>query len=220
MKKLLIFGAGDIGELAHWYFTHDAKRDIAAFTVDAAFVREDRFAGMPVVPFESVHDAFPPDSHDLFVAVSYAKLNTLRRDKYLEGKRRGYGIATYVSSHATVLNDGRIGENCFILEDNTIQPFAAIGNNVTLWSGNHIGHHSTIADHCFITSHVVVSGGVRIGERSFVGVNATIRDHVAIGAGCVIGAGSLILKDAPDDSVHSAAGTEMARVPASRLRHL
>jgi sugar O-acyltransferase (sialic acid O-acetyltransferase NeuD family) len=220
MKKLLIFGAGDIGELAHWYFTRDAKREVAAFTVDAAFVREDRFAGVPVVPFESVHEAFPPDSHDLFVAVSYAKLNTLRRDKYLEGKRRDYGIATYVSSHATVLNDGRIGENCFILEDNTIQPFAVIGNNVTLWSGNHIGHHSTIGDHCFITSHVVVSGGVRIGERTFVGVNATIRDHVAIGAGCVIGAGSLILKDAPDDSVHSAGGTEMARVPASRLRHL
>jgi sugar O-acyltransferase (sialic acid O-acetyltransferase NeuD family) len=220
MKKLLIFGTGDIGELAHWYFLHDAKREVAAFTVDAAYVREERFAGLPVVAFESAHEAYPPAEHDFFVAVSYAKLNTVRRDKYLEGKRRGYGIASYVSSRASALNEGRIGENCFILEDNTIQPFATIGNNVTLWSGNHIGHHSVIGDHCFITSHVVVSGGVRIGERTFVGVNATIRDHVTIGAGCVIGAGSLILKDAPDDSVHSAAGTEMARVPASRLRHL
>jgi len=220
MKKLVLFGTGDIGELAHWYFTHDAKREVAAFTVDAAYVKEDRRAGLPVVAFENVHEAFPPASHDLFVAVSYAKLNTVRRDKYLEAKRRGYAIASYVSSHATVLNEGRIGENCFILEDNTIQPFVTIGNNVTLWSGNHIGHHSTIADHCFITSHVVVSGGVTIGERTFIGVNATLRDHVKIGAGCVIGAGSLILKDAPDDSVHSAPGTEMARVPASRLRGL
>jgi len=220
MKKLVLFGTGDIGELAHWYFTRDAKREVAAFTVDAAYVKEESRAGLPVVAFENVHEAFPPESHDLFVAVSYAKLNTVRRDKYLEAKRRGYAIASYVSSHATVLNEGRIGENCFILEDNTIQPFVTIGNNVTLWSGNHIGHHSTIGDHCFITSHVVVSGGVTIGERTFIGVNATLRDHVKIGVGCVIGAGSLILKDAPDDSVHSATGTEMARVPASRLRGL
>ena len=50
------------------------------------------------------------------------------------------------------------GDNCFILEDNTVQPFVTIGNNVTLWSGNHIGHDSVIEDDCFISSHVVVSG--------------------------------------------------------------
>jgi sugar O-acyltransferase (sialic acid O-acetyltransferase NeuD family) len=220
VKKLLIFGTGDSGELAHWYFTRDAGREVAAFTLDAAYLREERFAGLPVVDFASAHAAYPPETHDLFVAVGYTKLNAVRRDRYLEGKRRGWGIASYVSPRASVLNDGRIGENCFILEDNTIQPFVTIGDNVTLWSGNHIGHHSTIGDHCFITSHVVVSGGVRVGERCFLGVNATIRDHVTIGAGCVIGAGSLILADVPDDSVHAAAGTEMARVPASRLRHL
>ena len=220
MKKLVLFGAGDIAQLAHWYFTRDAKREVAAFTVDAAYVKEDRFEGLPVVAFEAVHEAFPAATHDLFVAVSYARLNAVRREKYLEAKRRGYGIASYVSSRATVLNEGRIGENCFILEDNTIQPFVTIGNDVTLWSGNHIGHHSRIGDHCFITSHVVISGGVSIGERTFIGVNATVRDHVTVGAGCVIGAGSLILKDAPDDSVHAAEATAMARVPASRLRRL
>jgi sugar O-acyltransferase (sialic acid O-acetyltransferase NeuD family) len=129
-------------------------------------------------------------------------------------------MASYVSPRATVLNDGRFGDNCLILEDNTIQPFVSIGNNVILWSGNHIGHHSRIDDHCFITSHVVVSGGVHIGERTFVGVNATLRDHVDIGAGCVIGAGSLVLKHVADDSVISEPGSEAARVPASRLRRL
>ena len=100
----------------------------------------------------------------MFVALSYAKLNAVRKEKYLAAKALGYRLASYVSPRATVLNDGRIGDNCFILEDNTIQPFVTIGNNVTLWSGNHIGHHSTIRDHCFIASHVVVSGGVEIGE--------------------------------------------------------
>jgi acetyltransferase-like isoleucine patch superfamily enzyme len=89
---------------------------------------------------------------------------------------------------------------------------------VTLWSGNHIGHHSTIADHCFLASHVVVSGGVEIGEQCFVGVNVTLRDHVRIGARCVLGAGALLLQDAEPEGVYMGTGTERSRVPSSRLR--
>ena len=121
-------------------------------------------------------------------------------------------MASFISSHATVLNDGRIGENCFIFEDNSIQPFVTIGNNVTLWSGNHIGHHSTIKDHCFIASHVVVSGGVEIGEECFIGVNATLRDHIKIGAG------ALLLADAEPEGVYIGAATERSKVPSTRLR--
>jgi UDP-3-O-[3-hydroxymyristoyl] glucosamine N-acyltransferase len=86
-------------------------------------------------------------------------------------------------------------ENCFILEDNTIQPFASIGDNVTLWSGNHIGNHAIIENDVFMASQVVVSDGVRIGQGSFVGVNVTIRDHVSIGKQCIFGAVALVLKD-------------------------
>jgi sugar O-acyltransferase (sialic acid O-acetyltransferase NeuD family) len=161
---------------------------------------------------------FPPESHDFFVALSYSKLNVVRKEKYLAVKMLGYRLASYISSRATVLNEHRIGENCFIFENNTIQPFVTIGNNVTLWSGNHIGHHSNIKDHCFIASHVVVSGGVDIGEQCFIGVNATLRDHIKIGEKCVIGAGALMLADAAPEGDYIGAATERSRVPSSRLR--
>jgi sugar O-acyltransferase (sialic acid O-acetyltransferase NeuD family) len=216
-KPLVIFGTGDIAELAHFYFTR-AERSVAAFTVDAAYVKEATFCGIPVIAFEEVRTVRPPAEFDLFVAVSYAKLNAVRRDKYLAARAMGYQLPSYVSDKATVLNGGRIGDNCFILEDNTIQPFATIGNNVTLWSGNHIGHHSRIQDHCFLASHVVISGGVEVGEQSFVGVNVTVRDHVRIGPRCVLGAGALLLQDADADGVYMGTGTERSRVPSSRLR--
>lgn len=219
-KPLIIFGAGDIAQLAHYYFTTDSDYEVVAFTVDADYVTENEFCGLPVVPFEELASRYLPDKHDLFVALSYAKLNQVRKEKYLAGKALGYRIASYVSSRASVLNQGKIGENCFILEDNTIQPFVTIGNNVTLWSGNHIGHHSTIRDHCFIASHVVVSGGVEMGEQCFVGVNATLRDHIKIGAKCVIGAGALLLADAEPDGVYIGTATERAKVPSSRLKKI
>jgi sugar O-acyltransferase (sialic acid O-acetyltransferase NeuD family) len=219
-QPLVIFGAGDIAELAHYYFSEHSPYQVVAFTVDAAFKAGDRFCGLPVVAFEDLAGQFPPSTHQLFVALSYSKLNAVRKDKYLAGKALGYKFASYVSPKATVLNKGRIGENCFILEDNTIQPFVTIGHNVTLWSGNHIGHHSTIHDHSFIASHCVISGGVTIGEQCFIGVNATLRDHITIGKCCVVGAGALLLSDAEDDGVYLGEASPRHRVPSSRLRQI
>lgn len=219
-KPMVIFGAGDIAQLAHHYFSIDSNYEVVAFTVDEAYITTNEFCGLPIVPFEGITNRYSPDSHELFVALSYSKLNHVRKEKYLAAKALGYRLASYVSTHATVLNEDRIGENCFILEDNTIQPFVTIENNVTLWSGNHVGHHSIIHDHCFIASHVVISGGVEIDESCFIGVNATLRDHIKVGAKCVIGAGALLLADTDPEGVYIGAATERSRVPSTKLRKI
>jgi sugar O-acyltransferase (sialic acid O-acetyltransferase NeuD family) len=218
--KLVIFGSGDIAQLAHYYLSTDSNYEVVAFTVDAAYLTRTDFCGLPIVAFEEITDRYSPDTHEIFVALSYSKLNEVRKEKYLAAKASGYRLASYISSRCTVLNASKIGENCFILEDNTIQPFVTIGNNVTLWSGNHIGHHSTIHDHCFIASHVVISGGVEIDESCFIGVNATLRDHIKVGAKCVIGAGALLLADAEPEGVYIGQATERAKVPSTRLRKI
>lgn len=219
-KPLVIFGIGEIAHLAHYYFTNDSQYEVVAFTVDAEFIQENTFCGLPVVDFAHIVNAYPADRCDFFVALSYSKLNSVRKEKYVAAKALGYQIASYVSSRATVLNDGRIGSNCFVLENNTVQPFAVIGDNVTLWSGNHIGHHSLIRDHTFVASHVVVSGGVEIGEQCFIGVNATLRDHIVIGDRCVIGAGALVMADAEPEGVYVGKETERSRVNSSRLKRI
>lgn len=221
MKSLIIFGTGDIAQLAHFYFSTDSDYQVVAFTVDAAYLDNDKkFCELPIVAFEELINVYSPDTHELFVALSYSKLNALRKEKYLAAKTMGYQLASYISSRATILNGGNIGDNCFILEDNTIQPFTKIGNNVTLWSGNHIGHHSRIGDHCFIASHVVVSGGVEIGEACFIGVNATLRDHIKVGEKCVLGASTLLLADASPEGVYIGQATERSTVPSSRLKRI
>jgi sugar O-acyltransferase (sialic acid O-acetyltransferase NeuD family) len=217
-KPLVIFGSGDIAQLAHYYFSTDSNYEVVAFTVDANYIKESELCGLPVVAFEDIVKNYPPDSYDFFVALGYSKLNAFRKEKYVAAKEMGYKLVSFISSRATVLNEGRIGENCFIFEDNTIQPFVTIGNNVILWSGNHIGHHSVIHDHTFIASHVVISGGVEIGEQCFVGVNATLRDHIKIGDRCVVGAGALLLADAVPESVYIGTATERSKVPSTRLR--
>lgn len=212
MKPLVIFGTGQIAEIAHFYFSHDSLRQVVAFCVDENYLKEHEFCSLPVIAFETIEKEYPPSQNDLFVAISYAELNDVRKRKYLQAKMKGYQLANYVSSKATIWPGIQMGDNCFILEDNTIQPFVQLGNNIILWSGNHIGHHSVIHDHCFISSHVVVSGGVVIKDQCFLGVNATLRDHIVIKKNCIIAAGSLVLKDTEENGVYAGSPAKLMKM--------
>lgn len=202
MAKLVIFGAGDIARLAHYYFSRDSEHEVVAFTVDQKYRQADSFLDLPLVPFEDVTGAYAPREFKMFVALSYARMNKLRQEKYEQAKAKGYELVSYVSSHCSFFTDHPVGDNCFILEDNTIQPFVRIGNNVTLWSGNHIGHDAVIEDHCFLASHIVVSGYVHIGKNCFIGVNATLRNSITIAPETLIGAGAVIMKDTVEKGVY------------------
>ena len=219
MSDVIIFGAGQIAEVIHYYLTHESDHRVVGFTVDGPYLTTDTLFGLPVVPFETVETIFPPSTHEIFVAVSFRKLNAPRAAKLAEAEAKGYTAISHVSPRAVTPAGFVARPNTFIMEHNTIQPFVEIGSNVIVWSGNHIGHHTTIGDNCFIASHVVISGAVSIGPNCFLGVNATLRDNIKIGSHCVIGAGALILKDAEDYSVFPGTGTEPARIRSDRLRN-
>lgn len=202
MKKLVIFGTGDIAQIAYQYFTDDSDYKVIAFTVDKEFNTKEKFEGLPVVDFEDIEKSHPGAECHMFIALSYAQMNKLRQEKYHAAKQKGYILASYISSHCTYLSKFAPGDNCFIFEDNTIQPFVRIGNNVTLWSGNHIGHHSEIHDHNFISSHVVVSGHCIIESNCFLGVNATLGHRVRVGRESLLGAGVMITRDTEEKGVY------------------
>ncbi len=195
MKKVIIFGLEDFAELAHYYLVNDTEYEVVAFTVNNAYLPENKtFKDLPVVGFDSIEETYNPGDYALFAPMAPAQMNRIREKIYNEGKAKGFEFVSYISSKATILTK-EIGDNCFILEDNTIQPFVKIGNNVVLWSGNHIGHHSTIEDHVTFTSHVVLSGHCIVKKYSVLGVNATIRDGIIISEGTFVGMAASITKD-------------------------
>ncbi len=210
-NKMIIFGNTNLADLANYYFEHDDNYHVEAFVVDDEYFEVGTFCDKPVIPFSKILEKYPPEQYALFVAVGYTNQNRTRERIYNKCKELGYTLPSYVSSKATTFDTLEVGDNCFILEDNTIQPFAKIGNDIVLWSGNHIGHHAVIGDHCFITSHVVVSGGVHVGCNCFIGVNTSIRDHISIGDHCLVGAGSWIHKNTEPYGVYSNEGTHRVR---------
>ncbi|SEI54483.1 sugar O-acyltransferase, sialic acid O-acetyltransferase NeuD family [Dyadobacter koreensis] len=211
MAKVIIFGVLDTAELAHYYLENDSEHEVVAFSVNREYINEESFRGLPLVAFEDVETIFPPSEYSFFAPMTGRNMNRNREAVYNQVKAKGYQFISYISSYATILDRKVIGENCFILEDNTIQPFTTVGNNVVMWSGNHIGHHGKIKDHVFFTSHVVMSGHCVIESYSFFGVNSTIRDYMTIAQGTLVGMASAITKDTEEWGIY--VGNPAKKVP-------
>jgi sugar O-acyltransferase (sialic acid O-acetyltransferase NeuD family) len=196
MKKLIIFGIKDFAQLAHYYFTNDSSYEVVAFSLTTKYIgRETSLEGLPIVPFETIERVYSPKEYAFFVPMSPSNMNKDREKIYMQTKEKGYEIVSYVSSRATIFDNVKVGENCFILEDNTVQPFVKIGNNVILWSGNHIGHHSEIEDHVFVSSHVVLCGHTKIEPYCFLGVNSTVKENTTLKQGTFVSMSSAITRD-------------------------
>jgi sugar O-acyltransferase (sialic acid O-acetyltransferase NeuD family) len=197
-----LFGVGGGADTACRYFTKDSDHQVVAYTLDAD--RRDRSVhnGCPVVDFETVQDSYPPDEYKMFILLSFDGMNELRIKKYEQARAKGYSFVSYVASNISRLEELQVGQNCFILENQTLNFDVKIGDNVVMWSGNHVGDRSTIGDHVWISSQVAIGGDVTIGTSCFIGMHATIGHGVSIGDMNFIGAGSLITKNTKNDAVY------------------
>ena len=79
MKKIVIFGTGEISELATYYMKNDSDYEIVAYTADKDFIKSESFLGKPLVPFENITKIYPPEEYGMHVALSYNKLNQIRK---------------------------------------------------------------------------------------------------------------------------------------------
>lgn len=217
MAKIIIFGIQDFAELAHYYLENDSEHEVVAFTVNENYLPENNtFKGLPVVAFEDIEKKYAPKDFKFFAPMAPQKMNTLRENIYNNIKSKGYDLISYISSKATIFN-GSIGDNCFILENNTIQPFTTIGNNVVLWSGNHIGHHSIIKDHITFTSHVVLSGHCIVENNCTFGVNSTIRDGLHIAEGTFVAMSASIIKNTEAWSIYKGNPGQKSEISSKKI---
>lgn len=217
MAKVIIFGCGRGAAVASRYLSTDSEHEIAGFTVEAAYLTANTFQGVPLVDFARLEQYFPPEKFQLFVPLGFQAMNALRAEKYIEGKRRGYTFISYVSSKVATHDCLQVGENCFILENNSINFDVKIGNNVVAWSGNQIGDESVIGDHVWLSSQVVICGGVSVGDYSFLGANCTVTGGLRIAPRTYIGAATLVSKDTKEGAVHITEGSKPAGIDSRQF---
>ena len=202
MKKVVIFGTGELAQRIFFYLK-DSDDQVIAFCANKSKIDKEELLGLPVIAFENIEEKFPPTEFSMFIALAYSEMNKKRTKFFNETKNKGYELYSFVHPSTKIWDEFEMGENCFILANNVIQPFVKIGNNVLIGSNNLISHNTTIGDNCFITSNVTMGGHITMGKNCFVGLSATINQRIKIGDECIIGAGTIITKDINDKEVYA-----------------
>jgi sugar O-acyltransferase (sialic acid O-acetyltransferase NeuD family) len=197
--KILIYGNGKFAEYVSYVISNDSRYTVCAFCVEKEFLNESKknYRGIQIVDFENVETLFPPTKYRLFIAIGN---NNIRERIFTVSKNKGYTLISYLSSKAEFWEDLKYGENVFLGEGSTIQPFVSIGYNTILF-GAKIGHHSHIGNNVLLSS-CHLGGNVNIGDNSFLGLNSTVKQNIVIGQSNIIGMGSIIEKDTSDNEIY------------------
>ena len=202
MQKIIIFGTGELAQRI-FYYLRDSEDKVVAFSANESNIDSNELLGLPVVAFENIEEKYSPREFSMFIALAYSDMNKKRAKFFDEAKSKGYELYSYVHPSTKIWDEFEMGENCFILAENIIQPFVKIEDNVLIGSNNLISHNTVIEKNCFLTSNITLGGHITIGANSFVGLSATINQRVKIGKECIIGAGTLITKDVNDKEVYA-----------------
>jgi sugar O-acyltransferase (sialic acid O-acetyltransferase NeuD family) len=203
MKPVILFGTGYVARFVSFMLERESEHEVVALTVDGEHISERQVFGLPVVALEDMVEVYPPEDFSMFVALGYTRMNGLREQKAAEARTLGYELISHVSPRASTWDDLQMGDNCILMDQVIVHPFARFGNNSIVWSGAHIGHGSEIGNNCFIASRALIAGSVTVGDNCFIGANATISHRTRIGRASVIGAGAAITKDTEERSVYA-----------------
>jgi sugar O-acyltransferase (sialic acid O-acetyltransferase NeuD family) len=220
MTKIIVFGTGKIADVFHTLAVDSSAPSVAGFTCDGSFMHANEFHGLPVVPFDSVETAFPPADFAMFVAIGYQALNSIRAQRCAQARDKGYRLVSFVGPRACVPSTCRYGENCWIMDGASVQPFARLGNNVFVWNNAVVGHHAQVEDNCWLASNCTVSSTATVGPSCFIGVNAAIGHNLTVGARNILGAGTVITRSTDPDGVYVVRDTERFRLSSSSFARI
>lgn len=179
-RPIVIYGASRLGRLMYSYLTSEGTISVAGFTVDREFLANSNGAEPPLHAFEDVERHWPPDTHDMFVALGYRRMRD-RAVMFARARAKGYRLINHVSARAIVADDLCLGENNVIMPGVQIEPGVRIGDNNLFWSQTLVCHEVVIGNHNYFSARCLIAGGTSVGDLCFFGNGCITINDLAIG---------------------------------------
>ena len=193
MKRVLIIGAGDLGQQIAHYVSESTEHTIVGYVDDWAHIGDIR-RGYPVLGcVEDTEMLYRQDVFDeLLIGIGYKHFDA--RKQLFDRYKSVIPFATYIHQNCVVDRTVKMGNGVVMLSNCVVNLNAEIGDNVFLYNGCLIGFDSRICSHSFLSLSVIIGGHSHVGEKCFVGLGTKIIDNVTINDNNLIGAGSNVIQ--------------------------
>lgn len=126
-------------------------------------------------------------------------------------EKRGLLPISLISEHAVLDDLESAGNGLQAMPGAIAHKFTRLGEQCILNTNSTIDHECTIGNGVHVMGSASIAGRITIGNFSTVGTNATILPNLTIGNNVYIGAGSVVTKDVED-------GVVVAGVPCKYLK--
>lgn len=195
MERVLIFGDTMFSkEMMNYILGHKGDYEIVGFTLDKNYIKQKKFCGFNVYPFEELNDYFDMSDVGIILAIGYHEMNDHREKVFNECKKRNYRIASYIDK--SVINYAKeIGEGNIILDFVQLRHDCVIGNGNIIKGTSDIAHDAIVGDFNYFAGLCHIGGAVKIGNKNFLGISCIIKNEVEVGYKNVIGAAVYLPKD-------------------------
>ncbi|SFD07439.1 acetyltransferase [Algibacter pectinivorans] len=199
MKNAVIIGAGTQGQVYASYLKEDGI-NIVGFIDDDKELIGKKVINIPVLG--QYKDLFSSEFKNKIQQVYCPIGNNIIRSKYLSTlKKEGYEIPSFIHKTVSIGPDVSLGEAVYMLAGNIVMPHTTIGNYIMINMDSTIAHHVNMEDGVFMSSGVNVGALINVRQNAYIGMGVTVMTGVKeIGANCLIGAGTVIIKNVPENA--------------------
>lgn len=185
---MYLFGASGHGKVIKDIVNANGIK-VEAFVDDNLNVNE--CGGRPVL-----HDATRLSPMIVSIGVNRIRKMIVER---LKANNPDIEFATAIHPSAVISPSAKIGEGTVVMAGAVINADAVIGNHCIINTGATVDHDCVVEDYCHVAPGVHISGGTHVGEGTWIGVGSSVIQCLNIGKNCMIGAGSVVVKDIPDN---------------------
>lgn len=194
MRRLIIIGAGELGQQALHYATLSHQYNVVGF-LDDTKNKDDIIKGKPVMGgLSEIHELYSRRLFEcVFIAIGYKHFD-FKEKLYKELIESSIPLGTIICPNVYIDPTAEIGQGCFIYPGTIIDKEVSIADNVLCNLNSVISHNSIINLHTYISPSVSIAGFCEVGEKCMIGINATIIDNVTICNNVTIGAATLVRK--------------------------
>lgn len=192
MSRILILGAGGHAKVVLSTLLA-AGAPVVGFADDDPARKGDYLLGIPVLGSLSQLD------RGAYSGAVIAIGRNDQREHVASAARLNW--TTVVHPDAFVHDSVKLGAGTVVFAGAIIQADAVIGEHVIVNTGATIDHDCHIEDFAHIAPGVHLAGNVAVGHGTLIGIGTAAIPGVRIGRRATVGAGSVIVRNLPDDVV-------------------